>query len=431
MKKVSFIILGCGSRGNAYSKYAYENPDKMEIVGIAEPVEARRTAFKERFNLPDEAVANDWRELLERPKMADAVMITTQDHMHVEPALMAIEKGYHLLLEKPMAVTPEDCLKIADAAEKKGVYVVIGHVLRYAPFFCALKKLIDDGKIGDVMNINHTEGVGNLHQSHSFVRGNWHVEKDSSPMILAKCCHDFDILQWLIGKEYKRVQSFGSLSYFTKAYKPAGSPERCIDGCPYGDTCPYNAVKVYYDDKKNAWFRTAMTMTPTFRNADDEDVERCLRETSYGLCVYNADNDVVDHQTSNLEFEDGVIATLTMSAFNKGGRKITVMGTKGEMTGDASTGDIAIYTFEDQKTEVVKSSDVILEESILGGHGGGDSRLIKALCELISDGHTNISYCTPLVAAKNHVATFAAEESRKTGKVIDVEEYMKEHSYRK
>ena len=428
MRKVSFIILGCGSRGNAYSKYALAEPEKMEIVGIAEPIEIRRNAFKERFNIPDENVANDWRELLDRPKMADAVMITTQDHMHFEPAMAAIEKGYHLLLEKPMAITTEECLKIAEAAEKKGVYVIIGHVLRYAPFFRALKTLIDEGRIGKVMNINHTEGVGNLHQSHSYVRGNWHIEADSSAMLVAKSCHDFDILQWLVDKNFKRVQSFGSLSHFTKENKPEGAPKRCIDGCPYGETCPYNAVKLYYDNKNNSWFRTAATMAPTFLNATDEEVEKALRETSYGYCVYDSDNDVVDHQTANIEFEDGTIATFTMSAFNKGGRKINIMGTKGELTGDAGTGDIIMYTFADKETKTIKSSDLIEEESILGGHGGGDSRLIKALCELIGEGQTSVSYCEPIVSAKNHAAIFAAEESRKTGRVIDVDEYISIHS---
>ena len=415
MKKVSFIILGCGNRANAYSKYALAEPDKMEIVGIAEPVDSRRNAFK----------VNDWRELLERPKMADAVMITMQDRMHFEPAMMAIEKGYHLLLEKPMAATPEECMQIAEAAEKKGVFVIIGHVLRYAPFFRAIKKLVDDGKIGEITNITHTEGVGNVHQSHSYVRGNWHVEANSAPMLLAKSCHDFDILQWIVGKEFKRVQSFGSLKHFCKENKPEGAPKRCIEGCPHGDTCPYNAVKLYLDDKKNSWFRTAATMTPTFLNATDEEVEKALRETPSGYCVYDSDNDVVDHQTVNMEFENDIIATFTMSAFNKGGRKINVMGTKGELSGHAGIGDIEVYTYADKKTEVIKSSELLQDDSILGGHGGGDSRLIKALVELIGNGQTSVSYCSALVSAKNHVAVFAAEEARKTGTVVDVAEFEK------
>lgn len=427
MKKVSFLILGAGSRGNAYSKWSLENPDKMEIVGIAEPVEARRKAFAERLNVPAENVVNDWRELLERPKMADAVMITTQDQMHFEPAMAAIEKGYHLLLEKPMAVTPEECIKIAEAAEKKGVYIIIGHVLRYAPFFVALKNLIDNGTIGKVVNITLTEGVGNVHQSHSYVRGNWRKKDESSPMLLAKTCHDFDILQWLVGKEYVRVQSFGSLTHFTKENKPEGAPKRCIEGCPHGETCPYNAVKLYYDDKKNRWFRSAATMHPSFLIPDDDAVEKALRETPYGYCVYDSDNDVVDHQTVNMEFEDGILATFTMSAFNKGGRKINIMGTKGELSGSASTGDIEVYTFEDKNTQIVKSSDVMQEESILGGHGGGDSRLIKALVELIDSGSTSVSLCSAMTSAKNHIAVFAAEESRATGKVVNVPEFEKRY----
>ena len=428
MKKVSFIVLGAGSRGNTYSDYALANPDKMEIVGVAEPVDVRRNTFKERHNVPEENVVKDWRELLDRPKMADAVMITMQDRMHFEPAMMAIEKGYHLLLEKPMAPTPEECMKIAEAAEKKGVYVIIGHVLRYAPFFCALKKLVDDGVIGEITNITHTEGVGNVHQSHSYVRGNWHVEGDSAPMLLAKSCHDFDILQWIVGKEFKRVQSFGSLTHFRKENKPEGAPKRCIEGCPHSATCPYNAVKLYLDDKNNAWFRTAATMTPTFLNATDEEVEKALRETPYGYCVYDSDNDVVDHQTVNMEFEDDVIATFTMSAFNKGGRKINIMGTKGELSGHAGVGDIEIYTYADRKTEIVKSTELLKDDSILSGHGGGDSRLIKALVDLIGDGQTSVSYCSALVSAKNHVAVFAAEQARKTGTVVDVDEYIKQYS---
>ena len=428
MKKVSFIVLGAGSRGNTYSDYALKEPDKMEIVGVAEPVEVRRNTFAERHNIPKENVVNDWRELLERPKMADAVIISTQDRMHFEPAMMAIEKGYHLLLEKPMAPTPEECVKIAEAAEKKGVHVIIGHVLRYAPFYRALKKLLDEGRIGKVMNIMHSEGIGNLHFSHSFVRGNWHSEEETTPMLLAKSCHDFDILQWLVDKEFKYVQSFGHLSHFTKENKPEGSPERCIDGCPYGETCPYNCVKMYYDEKKNAWRRTAATMAPTTHNATDEEVEKALRENDYGLCVYNAHNDVIDHQVVNMEFEDDIIVTFTVSAFCKGGRKITVMGTKGEIIGDPSLGILNVYNFEGKKTETLKSTDVVEDESILGGHGGGDSRLIKALVELIGDGQTSISYCSARVSAKNHIATFAAEESRKTGKVIDVNLYAQEHN---
>ncbi len=422
MKKVSFIVLGAGQRGNAYSKYAATNPDRMEIVGVAEPIDERRNAFREKYNIPEENCALDWKELLARPKMADCAIISMQDQMHYEPAMKAIELGYHLLLEKPMATTPEECMAIARAAEKKGVHVIVCHVLRYAPFYTALKTLLDNGRIGKVMNIIHTEGVGNVHQSHSFVRGNWHNEADSAPMLLAKSCHDLDILQWLIGKDFRRIQSFGTLSHFCAANRPEGAPDRCIDGCPHADTCFYNAIRLYYDNKTNSWFRTAATNTTV--NPPDEVVEKALRESDYGRCVYAMDNDVVDHQTVNIEFEDDVLVTFTMSAFNQGGRSIRVMGTKGEISGDPSNGIFRIYDFGTRETVEESCYDIAMDENITGGHGGGDSRTIKSFCDLIADGTVTKSICSAMISAQNHVAVFAAEKSRRTGTVVDVQKYQ-------
>ncbi len=426
MKKISFIVIGAGNRGAKYSRYAISNPDKMEIVGVAEPVKARRESMRDQFHIPEENCFSDWSEILSRPRMADAAIISTQDQMHYEPAMKAIALGYHLLLEKPISNRPEECVAIAKAAEEKGVHVIIGHVLRYAPFFTALRRIIDSGRIGKVVNIDHVEGVGDIHYSHSFVRGSWRREEDSAPMLLAKSCHDFDLLQWLVDKDFTRVQSFGSQTHFCKASKPEGAPKRCIEGCPHGQTCVYNAVKRYYDDKKNAWFRNAAAMAAQFDNiATDEEIERALRETPYGYCVYDSDNTVVDHQTVNMEFEGGVLATFTMSPFNRGGRRIHVMGTEGEVYGDAGVGDLTIFTYQNRKTVVEKSSDIVQDETILGGHGGGDSRLIKALCELIATGETSVSYCSAMTSARNHLAVFAAEESRHTGTVVDVTEYEK------
>lgn len=172
--------------------------------------------------------------------------------------------------------------------------------------------------------------MGNIHQSHSYVRGNWGNEGRSANMLLAKSCHDIDILQWLLGKQCKKVQSFGAMTYFKRENAPEGSTEHCIEGCPKGDTCPYNAVKLYLDDKKNRWFRTTCTRQA---NPTDEMVEHALRTTQYGKCVYKCDNDVVDHQVVNMLFEDDVTVSFTMNAFNKGGRNIHIMGTRGELRG--------------------------------------------------------------------------------------------------
>ena len=223
---------------------------------------------------------------------------------------------------------PEECTKIADYAEQMGSKVIVCHVLRYTPFFITIKELINDGRLGDIISVNHEECVGNVHQSHSFVRGNWGNSKRSSCMLLQKSCHDMDILQWLIGKKCKKVQSFGALSYFKEENAPKDAPDYCIQGCPKADTCPYNAVRLYLDDKENDWFRTTSTREA---NPTDEMVETALRTTQYGKCVFKCDNDVVDHQTVNMIFEDDITVTFTMNAFNKGGRFIHIMGTKGEL----------------------------------------------------------------------------------------------------
>ena len=201
--------------------------------------------------------------------------------------------------------------------------------------------MIDNGDVGEIMSIIHMENVGNVHMSHSYVRGNWRREDESTPMIMAKSCHDTDILQWLIGKECKRVQSFGSLTYFTKENQPNGAPDYCVQGCPVGDTCPYNAKKVYYDDKTNQWFRGVVTNKvepPT-----DEEVWEAIKTGPYGRCVYACDNDVVDHQVVNMEFEGGCTVSFTMNAFNEGGRHIRIFGTKGEIVGDMEAGTIQLY----------------------------------------------------------------------------------------
>ncbi|MBO5930370.1 MAG: Gfo/Idh/MocA family oxidoreductase, partial [Clostridia bacterium] len=348
MKKLKAVLIGAGSRGTIYTDIMHTMPDKYELVAVAEPIDSRRNYIKEKHGIKEELCFTHWNPLFATGKIADLAIIATMDAQHYDGTIQAIELGYDILLEKPISPDAHECAEIARRAEEKGVKIVVCHVLRYASLFTQLKDIIDSGEIGKVMSIDHTECVGNVHQSHSFVRGNWGNSKKSSPMLLQKSCHDMDILQWLIGKNCVKVQSFGTLSHFKEENAPDGAPLYCIEGCPHGETCPYNAVKLYLDDKENEWFRTTCTKEA---NPTDEDVERALRTTQYGKCVYKCDNDVVDHQTVNLLFEDDITVTFTMNAFNKGGRFIHIMGTKGEIHA-ATDGDvpIEIYSFETKKT---------------------------------------------------------------------------------
>lgn len=366
MKRLKVVLIGAGGRGITYTDIMADLPEQFEVVAVAEPIDNRREYIKDKHNLPENMCFKDYKPLFSLGKIADIALITTMDRDHFEPAMMAIDLNYDLLLEKPITPTPEECIKLRDNAQKHGVRVVICTVLRYTSLFCKLKEIINSGKIGKVMSINHEEGVEFAHQSHSFVRGNWGNSERSSFMLLQKSCHDIDILQWLLDKKCKKVQSFGSLDYFIKENAPENSPEFCIEGCPVEETCPYNAVKLYLESDSE-WFRTSSTKSV---NPTDEDVKKAISETDYGRCVFKCNNNVVDHQTVNMLFEDNVTVTFTMNAFNSGGRYINIYGTKGEiraaLKGDAP---ISLYLNETKETEEIPSTG---SDGILGGHGGGD-----------------------------------------------------------
>lgn len=415
MKKISVVLIGAGNRGMTYTDIMARFPEQYEVVAVAEPIESRRNHVKERHHLPEDRCFTDYRDLLRLGKIAELAIISTMDRQHFEPAMEAIRLKYDLLLEKPIAPTEEECLAITRAAEENGVKVVVCTVLRYTPLFMTLKRLIDSGEVGRVLSINHEECVGNIHQTHSFVRGNWGNEERSSFMLLQKSCHDIDLLQWLIGKKCLSVSSYGALSYFTPENKPAGAAEYCIDGCPYLDTCPYSAVKLYLNDQKNNWFRTTCTRK---EGPTDEDVKEAISTTQYGKCVFSCDNDVVDHQVVNLLFEDDITVCFTMNAFSKSGRYIHIMGTAGEIRA-ALAGDRPIeccHYLTGEETQIPISG----MDGIAGGHGGGDEGIVRTLYEYLTGGDTGPCIPTIRESCYNHQLVFAAERSRLTGETVRI-----------
>lgn len=423
-KPISVIIMGLGNRGAKYAKLMSVDPDHYQVVGIAEPDPARRDEIRDIFGLSEDACFTSWREILKQSKMADLAVIATMDDEHFEPAMMAIELGYNLLLEKPVAPTADQCAAIANAAKDKGVEVLVCHVLRYAPFYVKVKELVREGLLGDIMSVDAVEGVGNIHQSHSYVRGNWHKEADTSPMLLAKSCHDLDIIQWILDKPCRKIQSFGSLTHFTEKNAPEGSPVSCVNGdCPVREHCPYDCLRIYHKSTSLHHRRIitkdiAKTPIPT-----DDEVLEALKTKDYGLCVYHAHNDVVDHQTVNMEFEGDTTATFSMNAFNRGGRYIRLFGTKGELYANASDTAIKVYLYDGKQKleyEVPK-----IEESIVGGHGGGDQGIIQELHQYMSGEYTGFRAANIHTSVRNHMLCFAAEEARHNNTVVDIETYMK------
>lgn len=418
-KMLKVALIGAGQRGITYTNEMLKRQDRFQVIAVVEPIENRRETIREKHNIPETMCFKHFDDFFALGKVADLVIVAVQDNMHYEVAMKAISLGYHLLLEKPVAPTAKECYEIAENAKRMDVKVVVCHVLRYAPVFMKVKQLIHEGKLGNIISINHEECVGNVHQSHSYVRGNWGNEGRSSFMLLAKSCHDLDLLQWLLDKKAKKVQSFGSLTYFRKDNAPEGAPEHCLDGCPVGETCPYNAIKRYYDDKDNYFLRSTSTncVEPT-----DEDVMRILKTTQYGKCVFKCDNDVVDHQTVNMLFEDDVTVTFTMNAFNKGGRFLHVMGTKGELRAamDEKT-PITLFEFETRNETVIP---IVSKDGVDGGHGGGDAGIVEQLYDYMAGTYTGLSISDIETSVNNHLLVFAAEEARKNGTIVDFDEFL-------
>ena len=413
MKPVRMICLGAGARGmDAYAPYALAAPDKLRFVAVADPIERRRNAFAARYGVPDDAVFADWRDALNAGIEADAVLVAMQDNHHVEPACVAMEKGYDTLLEKPIAKTEEECMRLYETSMRTKKRAVVCHVLRYTRFFKTLKAIIDSGEIGDVVNISHSENIGYWHMAHSFVRGNWRREDETSPMILAKSCHDTDILLYLVGSDCKRVASFGSLKHFSAENAPEGSAERCLD-CAVAATCPYNAARLYLIPFLTGWPVSVIT--------DDLSPEgriRALREGPYGRCVYRCDNDVVDHQSTILEFENGVTATMTVSAFTdfRHGRTIHIMGSHGEIRAKMSDETIEVTNFRDGS---VRTTENPLPGGMGDGHGGGDMGLIDAFVRM-ELGDENAVKSSIRESIQSHLICIAAEQSRHEHTVMPV-----------
>ena len=408
MKPITAVVLGAGSRGATYAGYAKEFPEALQVVAVAEPRYDRRTMLADALDIPEAGRFASWQELLAIPRMADCAFVCTLDDDHTEPAIKAMELGYHILLEKPMSNSEDECRRIAEAADRTGRVLAVCHVLRYTPFYMTLKGLIDRGEIGQVTAVNQIENVGYWHQAHSFVRGNWRNTAETSPMLLQKSCHDMDILLWLVGGDCQRVQSFGSLRHFTPENAPEGAPARCTDGCPHADTCPYYAPRLYMDMSRTGWPVDVITT-----DLSEAGRRRALEEGPYGRCVYRCDNDVVDRQVVNLEFEGGAVATFTMTAFSADfSRQLKIFGTAGQITADMGTGQIVLHRFGQEKKTIP------LDGAARSGHGGGDYGILSDFLHILR--HGGESRTSAKISLQSHLICFAAERSRKEHIVVEL-----------
>lgn len=416
MNPAKLVILGAGDRGSTYAKYALEHPNRVQIIGVAESREYYRERMAQEHSIPPENVFSDWIDILERDRFADAAIIATPDSLHTEPAVALAIKGYHILLEKPMAPDEEGCKRIAKAAVDNGIILSVGHVLRYTRYTQQLKEIVDSGTIGDIIDLHRLEPVGYWHYAHSFVRGNWRREDESSFMLLAKSCHDLDWIRYIMGRKCTKVSSFGSLVHFRKESKPLTAGKRCVS-CEYEPQCPYSAKKIYLGFVQRGvtgWPVSVITANPTM-----DDVLIALQEGPYGRCVYDCDNDVVDHQIVNMEFEGGSTASFTMAPLTRAGHRETrIFGTRGEIYGDGTT--IHVHDFLHDNTKVY---DTASSSSVLEGHGGGDYWLMHAFVSAVISNNPKEILSGPEETLESHLMVFAAERSRIENRVVSMEEY--------
>src|SRR5213596_2191603 len=411
-RPVTIALAGTGSRGRTFSSFAERYPERARVVAVADPRTARREALADQLGVAADRRFDDWRELAALARFADAVIITTPDDEHVGPACRFAELGYHVLLEKPIAPTRAECIEVIDAVEKAGVILAICHVMRYTAYTDKVRQIVAGGRLGQVVGVDQLEPIGWWHFAHSYVRGNWRRSDHAGPSILTKCCHDLDWLRYIVGRPAVTVSSRGGLHHFTAASRPAGAAERCLD-CAVEPDCPYSALRLYLgclgDPERERWPLSVVTTDLT-----EPGVRRALRDGQYGRCVYACDNDVADHQIVTIEFEGGVTATLTMSAFTPVGRRRTrIMGSRGFLEGDGNR-----LTITDFVTGEVESFDTGADAR--DGHDGGDFGVMGAFLDAVSIGDWSLVRSGPRESLESHLMAFAAERSRLTGLPVTV-----------
>ena len=425
------VLIGAGQRGaRAYGPYAHKHPEQLRFVAVAEPNPIRRQKFAEEHDIDDSRCFESWEELLAMGKLGQAAIVTTMDQMHVKPAIAAMEAGYHVLLEKPMADNLEGCVQLVRASERTGRLLQICHVLRYAPFWEKLNEIIASGQLGRIVTVEHRENVAFWHMAHSFVRGNWGNEATSTPMILAKCCHDLDLLYWNFGKA-KRLHSFGSLLHYNSESAGPEIPLRCTDGCRIEEECVYSAKAIYLDLKpfEQAAKRNGTEydsnrqeqLWPVNVISEDSSYEgrlKALQSGPYGRCVYHCDNTVVDNQVVTMEMESGATVTLIMHGHSHlEGRTVRIDGTRATLRAVIypNQKEIKLHNHLTGETEVLNF------EEMKAGHNGGDYNIMRDFVRSLQ------GEITPLTSAResleSHLMAFAAEESRHEAKVITMQEY--------
>lgn len=426
---VRAIIVGAGHRAFAYANYALTNPDKLKIVGVADPNKWRRDLAVKTFGFSPERCYENAEQLATVPVFADAVINGTMDAEHVPTSLPLLRAGYDILLEKPFAVNEDEMRELADTAEKYNRKVMICHVLRYAPFYKAIKEKLLSEEIGEIINMQTVEHVSYHHMAVGFVRGKWRSkEACKTSMLLAKCCHDLDLIMWLMGKDPESVAAFGGIYLFKEEMAPKGAGTRCLVDCPIEEECQYSARKHYIDHPHRWSFYVWDSLEQIENPSIEQKIESLKTDNPYGRCVYKCDNDVVDHQSVIINFENGSTVTHNMiGGASRPQRSIHIVGTKGEIQGVFDESKFVIRKIDTRPGKEYSEEIVDLNLSgdmtgAFGGHGGGDIRLAADFVNFISGKPYSISCTTIKDSINGHLAVYKADRSMEEHRIVNFKE---------
>lgn len=415
---VRMALIGAGNRGRGiFGVYAREMPHRAVFVAVAEPDEARRNAFAGEHAIPESGRFLNAAELVAAKGLdIEAVVVATVEDQRLDPVLQAIGKGYHVLVEKPLGRTVAEVVTITDAAKQSDRVFAVCHQMRYVTAYATMKELIDSGRYGAPIALQMSENLSYHHQAHSFVRGSFN-SSCLTPMILAKCCHDMDIMCYLTGRRPTRVSSFGSLTWFKPENAPKDAPDYCLQGCPVAATCPYNVLKLYFNDDTDPAYIRQMGVVK-----DKGDLMELLKTNRFGRCVYRCGNDVVDHQAVNVEFEGGLTVSFNMTGHNAVERRLTKISlTNGEIVFDTSGDTVTAYRFEPLREERIKPA------GMAGTHGGGDRLIMEGFVDAIRSKGAAPMLTSVEMSLDSHLLAFAAERSRQErGAAIDLRQFEKE-----
>ncbi len=428
---LSAVIVGGGHRSLTYAFFAQNNPDKLKIVGVADPNPLRRAQIQKLYNLSDESLFESAEALAEVPRFADAVINGTMDQQHVATSIPLLRAGYHMLLEKPFAINEKEMWELVRTARENKRRVMICHVMRYAPFYVEVKKRVTAGDIGEIVAMETTENVSYHHIAVGYIRGKWRntAQAGHNSMLLAKCCHDIDMIMWMMsGIVPAAVSSFGSNFQFKPEKAPAGAGTRCLVDCPpeVESKCLYSARKNYLDHP-DRWSFYVWDNLEHLKNPTLADKEATLKTDSiYGRCVYKCDNETVDHQTVSIRFQNGVTASHNMlGGTAKPQRTVHIVGTKGEITGVADDARFVVRMIDprpgcEYSEEIVDLNINGDTSGVNGGHGGGDQRLVEDFVQYVQGGKPSLS-CTSITdSVYGHLAVFRADDSMKNGCIMDI-----------